>query len=607
MTFTFKLSRRIAMFRALAPAVLLAALAACAGDTLGPDDSSGLPSSHPATDLTPGSATFAGGIPFGYFGQPTEAYGAVFNGASRIIYTQFIVRELADMKARGGKVALKMAGGDKFFKDANGSFNLAKWKERVDLFRDVNIAPYVNDGTLIGHYLIDEPNDPANWNGKPISPSTLEEMARYSKSIWPDLPTIVRTEPDYLSSSHKYLDAAWAQYLDRKGNPQDFIRRNVADAQERGLGLVVGLNVLHGGTPTGTKMTPSQVVAWGSALLSSTYPCAFISWTYDEQYLGSSGVMGAMSDLRRLAQNRSARSCRRAGTSGGQTPPPPPPPEPPSEPPSEPPAEPPTPTAGVPFGPYGLPTSELASFSGSLRSVSPDNVLATVRAARQAGARVILRMAVSGVTAGDGTFSLTKWKAVMDRYARLDLASFVGDGTIAGHIVVQDPHNARKWGGRQISHATLDEMARYSRQLWPALPTLAHAPAEWLAGNAAAWRYLDASSVTYSGSLGDAGTWVNRQASAAGRARLGLLVGMNVLNGGTSASRLPGTTSGKYAMSASQLRTWGTAMLAPSQVCGLVLSRYDSGYFGRADVKDALGDLRAKAGSRAATSCRARA
>jgi hypothetical protein len=48
----------------------------------------------------------------------------------------------------------------------------------------------------------------------------------------------------------------------------------VADAQARGLGLVVGLNVLHGGTPTGTKMTPSQVVAWGSALLSSTYPCA---------------------------------------------------------------------------------------------------------------------------------------------------------------------------------------------------------------------------------------------------------------------------------------------------------------------------------------------
>ena len=75
---------------------------------------------------------------------------------------------------------------------------------------------------------------------------------------------------------------------------------------------------------------------------------------------------------------------------------------------------------------------------------------------------------------------------------------------------------------------------------------------------------------------GDAGAWIASQANAAGKARLGLLVGMNVLNGGTSASRLPGTTKGKFAMSASQLQTWGSALVAKSQVCGLVLVRYGS-------------------------------
>lgn len=116
-------------------------------------------------------------------------------------------------------------------------------------------------------------------------------------------------------------------------------------------------------------------------------------------------------------------------------------------------------------------------------------------------------------------------------------------------------------------------MARYSRQRWPAIPTIVHAPSSWLAAKATAWQYLDASSVMYSGSVGDAGAWVGKQASAAGGARLGLLVGMNVLNGGTSASGLSGTTAGSFAMSASQLRTWGLVLVAETKVCGLVMSR----------------------------------
>jgi len=260
----------------------------------------------------------------------------------------------------------------------------------------------------------------------------------------------------------------------------------------------------------------------------------------------------------------------------------------------------------VPFGPYGLPKSEMGSFTGALRGATPASVLSTAAAARKAGTRVVLRLATGDVTNGDGTFSLTKWKAALDRYASLDLSSYVSDGTIAGHLLVQNPHNARAWGGKQIPYATLEEMARYSRQRWPALPTIAHAPLSWLAGRTTPWQYLDAASVMYSGSAGDAGAWVGKQASAAGAARLGLLVGMNVLNGGTSASGLAGTTQGKFAMSASQLRSWGSALVAQTQVCGLMMARYDEGYFGRSDVKDAVAVVGEKARTHAATSCRVR-
>ena len=91
-------------------------------------------------------------------------------------------------------------------------------------------------------------------------------MAKYSKQLWPNMPTIVRAEPSYLGRNHQYLDAAWAQYLYRQGQRRvDFLRRNVSAAQDRGLGLVVGLNVLKGASPNGTRMTRERGGEAGAA------------------------------------------------------------------------------------------------------------------------------------------------------------------------------------------------------------------------------------------------------------------------------------------------------------------------------------------------------
>ena len=585
MTYTFKLARRIARFRA--PLLLGLVVAACGGDNA-------LDPTGDSSPAGPVASAFAGGIPFGISAMPLELYGSRYNGALLNLAPKTMLAELAQIKSRGGKVIIKLAGHPRYYGEGTG-FELANWKRRIDYYRGIDFTPYVKDGTIVGHYMIDEPNDPKNWGGTPVSPSTLEEMGRYSKQLWPELPTIVRTEPSYLGYNHHYIDAAWASYLNRKGTPQDFIRRNVSDAQARGLALVVGLNVIDGGVPNLTPMTGSEAQSWGSELLESTYPCAFMMWRYEDGFF--TGSMGsAMDELSRQARNRTTRTCRRGA--GGTTPPSEPPPPDPD------PSEPPPSGAGVPFGAYGLPLAQVGVYGGAGRTVTPDNVLATVRAARQEGARVIIRMAVDGVKNADGTFSLTKWKAALDRYGSVDLASFASDGTIAGHVLVQSPQNAKQWGGKTISYATLDEMARYSRLRWPAMPTLVDAPATWLARNAVDWKHLDAASSTYAASFGDAASWVASQASAARGAGLGLLAEMNVLNGGTSASGIRGTISGKYAMSASQLRNWGSTILGVNHVCGLVLARYDDAYFGRSDIRDAVRDLAVKASTRTARSCR---
>ncbi len=249
------------------------------------------------------------GIPIGHFAQPMSTFGKIYNGGHQNFSPNSIVRELSAIRARGGRVVIAFSGSPKYYRDG-GRFSLSKWKARVNRFRGANLSSFIKDGTIIGHYMIDEPNDPANWRGHPVSPGTLEEMAKFSKQLWPNMATIVRTEPRYLSRNHRYLDAAWAQYLSRKGSPESYLRKNISDAQSRRLGLIVGLNVLKGGKPNGSRMTASEVQSWGSAMLNSTYPCAFISWTYDRGYLSSRGMSSAMSALRRKAESRGGKSCR---------------------------------------------------------------------------------------------------------------------------------------------------------------------------------------------------------------------------------------------------------------------------------------------------------
>jgi hypothetical protein len=327
MTYLFKLARRTACLRALPLLALGAALAGCDTDRLTNSSDSAVPASEPASQSQPAPAFavgFRGGMPFGTWALPDNMFGDIYNGAVRNIDPSQLLSELAVIKARGGKVILAMAGQEDHFKDGSGHFSFSLWKGRIDRFRSVNFNSYIDDGTVIGHYMIDEPNDPVNW-GDPVPGTMLDQMAAYSKSIWPKMATVVRVEPDYLDAwTYHNLDAAWAQWVTRKGDPGDYIRGQVATAQKLGLKLVTGLNIRKG-APDRQPLSASVMLSAGSALLSADYPCAFISWEYDADLLARSDVKSAMTQLSQKAENHAAHSCLRGGSS---TPPPPPPPVP---------------------------------------------------------------------------------------------------------------------------------------------------------------------------------------------------------------------------------------------------------------------------------------
>jgi hypothetical protein len=238
----------------------------------------------------------------------------------RAIPPEFLMPELDAARRAGIRIILRLAGGERFYQNSDKSFNLEKWKGRVDRFRRLDLASYVADGTITGHFILDEPHDKSNWGGNYVAKADVDAMAKYSKEIWPTLPTIVRGWPAYMKGyDYKYLDAAWAQYSERFGPIDEFISENVRDSKASGLALVVGLNLLDGGTQSSGipgiargrySMSASQIRSWGGALMAEPYVCAFLNWRYIGSYFSRSDIKEAMAELGEKAKRRTKKTCR---------------------------------------------------------------------------------------------------------------------------------------------------------------------------------------------------------------------------------------------------------------------------------------------------------
>jgi hypothetical protein len=293
----------------------LAVLAAC-GDRDTPSEPTVGTTESPATaDAVLDTRSDRPGIVFGSFDMRNEYLNSVHTGWANggPLDPSSILSWLSGARQRGGRVVVKLCKGrDSYVKNADGTFSLSKWKSLVGRYRNVNIAPYLKDGTIIGHYLIDEPHRAERWGGRPISQRTLEEMARYSKQLWPEMATLVRVVPSWLgeaSISYRYLDAGWAQYTVRKGDAAQWVAAEAAAAKRKGLGLLVGMNVIHGGEGR-RSLSASQVRTFGLAMLNESHACAFFMWQHNASYYSRSDVRSAMADLSSRARNHVKTSCR---------------------------------------------------------------------------------------------------------------------------------------------------------------------------------------------------------------------------------------------------------------------------------------------------------
>jgi hypothetical protein len=266
---------------------------------------------------------------------------------------------------------------------------------------------------------------------------------------------------------------------------------------------------------------------------------------------------------------------------------------------------------GIPFGLMNIRAKNMTSmYQGSQLGIEPPYLLDELRIAKSKGGRIVLKMAGKRdeyIQNGDGTFSLTKWKSLVDRYKSVDFSSYIADGTLWGHFLIDEPENAKKWGGKPLTQATVEAMAQYSKRHWQGLITFARTPPSWLAKSAITYVYLDAGWTQYAYWRGSASAWVAAEAAAAQGKDLGLMTGLNVLDGGNGSSGIRGWLSYRWTMTAAEIRAYGTAMLGSSLGCGFLSWTHlyqGAEYFARSDINSAMTDLWNKAKAHAPTSCR---
>ena len=238
---------------------------------------------------------------------------------------------LNDARAEGKSVVLMLARSGSHYKNPDGTFSLAKWKNAIDQYAGHDFAPWIADGTLLAHYLVSEPMAKNSWGGQVITAPVLDEMARYSKQYWPDLTTAVREHPTDLIAhaggkgkplpdwEWTYLDAAWARYKAEKGAIEEFIAEETAAAKSQKLGLLWGMNVLDGGDGSSGKygdggwtMSRDELLDYGPKLINAQYGCALLMWHYrhgDVGYFDWPEIDSAMSQLGSIARSRGPGSC----------------------------------------------------------------------------------------------------------------------------------------------------------------------------------------------------------------------------------------------------------------------------------------------------------
>lgn len=168
-----------------------------------------------------------------------------------------------------GVGAFVAVGGHSSMSDSDGNFSLDAWKARFDTI-SVGLQPFVDDGTIIAFYGVDEPHD---WDlGTGPTLAEIDAMAQYAHQVLPGSKLVVNAPPSWLMGySYEHLDAVFTQtnYL-RCPTVQSWVDwANGVDATAAQLGLPYHLSVnIATGTPDPGLVRDTMIALYHTNALS---------------------------------------------------------------------------------------------------------------------------------------------------------------------------------------------------------------------------------------------------------------------------------------------------------------------------------------------------
>lgn len=276
---------------------------------------------------------------------------------------------------------------------------------------------------------------------------------------------------------------------------------------------------------------------------------------------------------------------------------------------------------GIPFGPSGLFTA-----SGALRQAAPftltlsgsldTTIIPQINAARAGHVRLVPAMTGGSharyVT--DAKFDLAKWKAKMNTFntdaIKAAVAEAVADSTIPFTNLMDEP-NDPDWGG-VMTHALLDEMSRYVKGIFPTIRTGVAVQWDWQ--STTGYESLDVLVTQYAVRKGDVRAYRDSAVASAQRQGLGLLLAMNVLNGGKQlgpacpSDQTGGTGTSvddiNCSMTPEEIQTFGDVLVSEPYSCGLSMFAWDASYMGLAETRVAFEHVASTAAQRTFKECR---
>ena len=581
MTYTFKLSRRLAVSRARAALAIGAVLTACTNDATGPDaPGSGLPFNPTSFRVVPATVTVETNQPIrfrgatsagGYVGTALQWHAsggsidadgnftAEMPGTYKVVGrtrgrqkpdTSVVVvvppqPDLSDIEVAPDPVALS-AG-------ASHSFS-AKGRLADGSAVAVGVSWSATGGTI----------DPAGAYTAGSNPGTYRVVATHTDGVFADTaavtieaaevppppaaPTLARVVLKPVSVSiatgADTLFGAWGRDSD-------------------GDSMAVAVNF----SATGGSITAGGLYTAGSSA-------------------GTFRVIAAASGL--------ADTTVVTITAPEVAPPPPPPSEPVS--------------GAVPYGAFAAwsgtslkPYSDY--FSMGMGADDASAIVARIDGARRSGKKILLMMAggkhENYLSTIDGVyqFDRAKWNAKMQTYntaeIRRAVAAGVADGTIVGNSVMDEPHvshstsdgGGNTWGPPgTMTKARVDELCGYVKQIFPTLPAgVVHR--HDIFEPTRDYQVCDFIVSQYAYRLGSVTAFRDGGIAFARRGNIRIAFSLNILDGGVqdrdgtwdcSGTGGKGTYSPNCRMTAQQVKDFGTTLGRAG--CALLMWRYDEAF-----------------------------